>query len=60
MRHLPIFFLALFSSSALWAQSSAVWTPPTAMPTPATGAEADPGGGSTSAFPGRNCSAGAA
>ena len=45
MRHLPIFFLALFSSSPLWAQSPPVWTP-TATPAPATaartGAEADP------------------
>jgi type IV secretion system protein TrbG len=39
MRLLPVCFLALFSTSVLWAQS-----PPAATPTPAaaTGAEADP------------------
>ena len=47
MRLLPIFFLALFSSSVLWAESPPVWTPPlAATPTPAatprSGAAADP------------------
>ncbi len=36
MRLLPIFFLALFSSSVLWAESPPVWTPSlAATPTPA-------------------------
>src|SRR5438132_14390261 len=34
MRLLPILFLALFSSSVLWAESPPVWTPPLAA-TPA-------------------------
>src|SRR5467141_1898196 len=44
MRLSPIFFLALFSSSVLWAQSLPVWTPtatPTPAATPRSGAEAD-------------------
>ncbi len=45
MRLLPIFFLALFSSSVLWAESPPLWTPaatPTAAATPRSGAAADP------------------
>ena len=46
MRPLPIFFLALFFSSILWAQSPPpVWTPaatPTPASTPRSGAAADP------------------
>ena len=45
MRLLPIFFLALFSSSVLWAQSQPVWTPaatPTPASTPRSEAAADP------------------
>src|SRR5208337_5604265 len=40
MRLLPNFFLALFSTSVLWAQSPPVWTPPqlAATPTPADAA----------------------
>ena len=48
MRVLPIFFLALFSSSVLWAESPPVWTPPlAATPTPA----AAPGAGPPAAEP---------
>jgi len=48
MRVLPIFFLALFSSSVLWAESPPVWTPPlAATPTPA----AMPGAGPPAAEP---------
>ena len=47
MRLLPIFFLALFSSSVLWAESPPVWTPPLLLrqrppPRHARGAAADP------------------
>jgi Conjugal transfer protein len=45
MRLLPIFFLALLSSSVIWAQSPPVWTPaatPTPTATPLSGAAADP------------------
>ena len=45
MRLLPIFFLALFSSSVLWAQSQPVCTPaatPTPASTPRSEAAADP------------------
>src|SRR6266446_8710534 len=42
MRLLPIFFLALFSSSVLWAESPPVWTPLlAATPTPAAAPPAD-------------------